>query len=116
MKAHMLSSEVLIEDLTTRTTIGELAKLATVTGVDAIIEREEGSYSVRLKRYETDSTDLFDELVNLFMVESVTSGRTGNDLITALTESLRRRHFPLDRPIEDVMSIGGGPEHEGHEH
>lgn len=110
-----------IDDLNLVETFGELTKLAIKLRMDATTQLvgdeeydEERRYELQLERDRDEPAALEDEITNLFILWCVVAGFSGNHGLKELEQRVAARHFPLDRPIEDVMSIGGGPDHEGH--
>ena len=103
------------------TDIGELTKLGTVLGFEVVVERtppedrpeEMGHYwRVRMYRPERDFGEV--SLASLAIIQAVARDRSGNDILDRLRSDLEKWHMPMDRPLGDVMSIGGGPDHEDH--
>lgn len=116
MRATAKENTVTFDLISTSTDLGELAKLAVKLDYSVLIEPVEtdGTYGVRMLR--TRETSLENELVSLAVLHGFSEGISGSLLISRLQTRLEALHFPLDKPIQDVMDIGGGPDHEGHSH
>ena len=105
-----------VDAISTVTELGELTKLAAKLGYIAVLEPAEGEHAqghqVRFER----ETDLFtaEELVNLAILTAFTQGKSGEQSLEQIRAGMVERHFPMDKPIQDVMEIAGGSEHEGH--
>lgn len=116
MRIQITSSEVLVDLITATVDIGQLAALSSKVGSAAIVEPspEEPGHHVRV--IQQKPADGVIALASLAQLIAYARGMSGNALLDALRAEFERRHFPLDKPIQDVMEIGGGPDHDGHEH
>ncbi|MEG9226203.1 hypothetical protein [Aeromicrobium sp. Sec7.5] len=116
MRAQIKDTSITFDLIQTTVEIGELTKLATKLGYSVVVEPLDGrnDYAVRMLRVHEVSLE--DELVALAILQAFHEGQSGSLMLSRLQSRLEKRHFPLDRSIQDVMEIGGGPEHEGHEH
>lgn len=115
VQAH--ETEIIVDLVTVVTDIGELTKLAVKLGMDAIVqpsEEETPGYQVRFMR--SGSTFGLTELYSLAAVLAYAEGKSGTDVLDDLRSAMVAAHLPMDRPLQDVMEIGGGPDHEGHDH
>lgn len=118
---RMRTREITIDiDLITNVVdIGELVKMATQLGFSAVVEPAgsgEGlsnSFVVRMMRGTRDWAET--DVANLAMIWGYVNDKSGDQMLDSIRRQLVKRHFPLDRPIQDVMEIGAGPNHEGHE-
>lgn len=98
--------------------VGELAKLAVKFGMAADISRvydEEMGTHTQLVMHSGSAEFVTTEIANLLLLTSYAQSRSINAVLELVIRHLRDRHAPLDKPIQDVMEIGGGPEHEGHD-
>ena len=116
MRMTVNETEVSVDLITSVVDIGQLSALATKLNFTAIVEAQPDadppSHRVRFVRV----AECFgmEELVNLAVLYGYTTGSSGEAVALELRNQLQERHFPMDKPIQDVMEIGGGPDHEGH--
>jgi len=54
------------------------------------------------------------QLANMAALIAFTNGQSGQQMLDDLRGRLERACFPMDKPLEDTMSIGTG--HDGHGH
>ena len=101
--------------------VGELAKLGAKCGFTVVIDRgnsadgeDPDAMFVRLIRMGQVWGDK--ELLDLAVIYGVVYGRSGQQIVDHIEQQLRGLHFPMDKPISDVMAIGeAGDGHGGHE-
>jgi len=123
MRIMMREQELVVELIDSVVDIGELCKLAVQLGYEAHVEgvvseeaKKFGAYQVRFSWPYPSPRFATGELGNLAVLLAFVNGKSGDQLLAELRRDLERRHFPMDQPIQDVMEIGGGPDHEGHNH
>lgn len=109
---------IVLDPVSLMTQIGELTKLGRFLGYDVVITPTEvegfnGSRIVFDLNHECWSTQALQALA---MITAVVNDRSGQQVLDDLKRELEESEFPLDRPISDVMEIGGGANHEGHHH
>lgn len=108
-----------IDLITDSVDIGELVKMAAKLGLSAVVEPAgpgEGlsdSYVVRMMRRNQGWPET--DVANLAMIWAYVKQKSGDQVLDSIRRQLVERDFPLDRPIQDVMEIGAGHNHEGHE-
>jgi hypothetical protein len=111
-------TELAIDRVREVTDIGELTKLGTVLGYSVVVEpdpQEPARRLVRFIRSEGDEAWGSEELANLAVIRAYAEGVSGKVLVERLEHELRSMCLPFDRPIQDVMEIGRGHDHTGHE-
>lgn len=110
-------TEVTVDLVTSTIDIGQLSALAVKLGFTAIIEAmpdaEIPSHRIRFVR--VSECWGVEEMVNIAVLYGYVTQSPGDAIVLELANSLRERHYPMDKALQDVMDIGGGPNHEGHD-
>ena len=119
MRTRVFEQQIIVDLIPTVIDLGELSKLGAVLGYNVHIEApyddEVTGHQVRLE-YPPDRIEWTSSaLADLAMISALTQKKSGTQILQELDRAMRRWHFPMDRPIEDVMEIGGGSQHDGHE-
>lgn len=102
--------------------IGELVKFAVHWRFGAVVEPgspelgESSKHVVRLSREDRSTTSADVDLATLAMIYAYVHEKSGDEVLADIRQQFVDRCFPLNRPIQDEMSVGGGPEHDGHDH
>ena len=111
-------STIVIDLIKSIVDVGELTKLVVKCGMDADISRvvDEMGPHTRLVAHRAGAEWFETEIADLMLVYSFVRSKSLNELFDDVRRELEDRHAPFDKAIQDVMEIGGGPEHEGHEH
>jgi hypothetical protein len=95
--------------------VGELAKLGSVLGYRVVIEpgdeRNQEDPRRNVVRFIRDR-EVFGEteVADLAAVLAVVNQWSGQQVLDTLKRRFEEMQLPLDKPIEDVMSIGQGPD------
>lgn len=113
----MSRSETVVDLVKSVVDVGEIAKLAAKFGMVLEMETVEDKMGSHLQLTLTRSARVFleTEIAELVMLRSYVTGRAPKLVVDDVQRELLGRHAPWDRPIQDVMEIGGGPSHDGHD-
>jgi hypothetical protein len=101
--------------------IGELAKAGRFLGYDVVIERGDERLDENPReavvRFQRTGPRVWgsQELEALVVLSGLVGRKSGNQILAELKARLEAMHFPMDRPLEDVMGIGEGPGHAHHD-
>lgn len=99
-----------VDGIVTSSELGELAKIGAKFGYRVVIEPEDSTSSqdgnqVRFVRNVNQWAT--ETLIDLAIVLAFAGGLSGEQMIKQLRGGFATRQFPMDKPIQDAMSVGG---------
>lgn len=118
MRIRVYEQELVVDLVHTNVEIGELTKLGAIFGYNVHVEgawdENQKGHQVRYSWPEGADDWGSTQLAHMAMITAFANGQSGQQLLDDLRRRLEVACFPLDKPMEDTMSIGTG--HDGHDH
>lgn len=119
MRTRTRGAAIVIDLIQTTEEIGEIVKLATKLNYESHVEnaadKNVPGFQVRLTRDPEWTYWGEDDLVNWTVLLAYVKGLSGDAVLALVRGGLEARHFSMEKPLQDVMSIGAGEGHQGHD-
>lgn len=119
MRIETDSTRTYIDQIPTIVDVGQLCALSAQVGVFAVVDRQldeddrpAGEARVMMER--PARVDALEELTTLGMVYGYAKRLSGNEVLELLRQEFEKRCMGMDRPLQEMMQIGGGHDHPGH--
>lgn len=118
MRIRVFQQDLVIDLVRTNVEIGELSKLGAILGYEVHVEKpwksDVGNHQVRFSWPEGADDWGSVQVAHMAMITAFVNGQSGQQMLDDLRRRFEAACFPLDKPMEDTMSIGTG--HDGHDH